>query len=351
MLRDALNRVPGRPPAPRVIVAVAATAWLVFLVLVRVSTPPPPVISPDLARVELGAALFVEPALSGNGAQSCASCHQAARAFSDGRPTAIGSTGEAHTLNTPSVVNAGELLALGWARPDLTTLEAQIAVPIFGTHPVELGATGHEAEILGRLKADARYLALFRAAFPDDGEPVRWPQVIDALAAYVRSLRSSGAYDRFLAGELAALSDEARRGAALFVEVGCSSCHSGPLLTNSSYHNLGLYGFSDVGDVPPGQEGLYLVTGQARDLGRWRVPSLRNVAVTAPYFHDGSAATLEAVLDVYEQGGRGDGQHSPLKSEALVPITMSREDRAALIAFLRALTDDQAASSLSAVTP
>lgn len=340
MCSDASDKVPGRPPAPLVIVATAAMLWLFLLVLVRLFAHPLPAPPPDVARVELGKTLFVEPALSGNGSQSCASCHQAARAFTDGKAAAVGSTGEAHTLNTPSVVNAGELPTLGWARPDLTTLEAQIAVPIFGTHPVELGAAGHEAEILGRLKADASYPARFRAAFPDDAEPLRWPRVIDALAAYVRSLRSSGPYDRFLAGEVAALSDEARRGAALFVEVGCSSCHSGPLLTNGSYHNLGLYGFSDVGEVPPGQEGLYLITGMARDLGRWRVPSLRNVALTAPYFHDGSAATLDAVLDVYEQGGRGDGQRSPLKSAALVSITMSRQDRAALIAFLLALTDD-----------
>ncbi|WP_322489303.1 cytochrome c peroxidase [Chloroflexus sp.] len=333
------------------IVAAAATAWLLLLVLVSVSALPSPAIPPDLARVELGATLFVEPALSGNGAQSCASCHQAARAFTDGRETAVGSTGEAHSLNTPSVVNAGELSALGWARPDLTSLEAQIAVPLFGTHPVEMGAVGHEAEILGRLKADACYPALFRAAFPDDTEPLRWPRVIDALAAYVRSLRSSGSYDRFLAGEEAALSEEARRGAALFVEIGCSVCHSGPLLTNSSYHNLGLYGFTGLADVPPGQEGLYRITGKARDLGRWRVPSLRNVALTAPYFHDGSETTLEAVLDVYEQGGRGEGRDSPLKSEAIVPITLSREDRAALIAFLTALTDDSPASLVSQVTP
>ena len=322
------------------IVAAAAILWLLFLVLERFSAPIPPEMPPDLALVELGAALFAEPTLSGNGAQSCASCHQAARAFTDGLSTAVGSTGEAHTLNTPSVVNAGELAALGWARPDLTSLEAQITVPLFGTHPVELGAVGHEAEIMGRLKADASYPARFRAAFPGDAAPLRWERVIEALAAYVRSLRSSGPYDRFLAGDVAALSDEAQRGAQLFGEVGCSACHSGPLLTNGSYHNLGLYGFRGVRDVPPGQEGLYRVTGQARDLGRWRVPSLRNVALTAPYFHDGSAATLEAVLDVYAQGGRGDGQQSLLKSEALVPITMSREDRAALIAFLLSLTDD-----------
>lgn len=113
--------------------------WLFLLVLVRVSAPPPLAISPDLARVELGAMLFVEPALSGNGTQSCASCHQEARAFTDGRPTAVGSTGEQHPLNTPSVINAGELPALGWASPNRTTVEAQIAVAFFGTTPIELG--------------------------------------------------------------------------------------------------------------------------------------------------------------------------------------------------------------------
>ncbi|NTU79249.1 MAG: hypothetical protein HGA45_07570 [Chloroflexales bacterium] len=124
-------------------VAAIGAAWLLLLVLVCASAPPPPAMSSDRALVDLGAALSAEPALSGNGTQSCASCHQGARAFTDGRPTALGSTGEANTLNTASLVNAGELPALGWARPDLTSLEAQIAVPLFGTHPVELGAGGH----------------------------------------------------------------------------------------------------------------------------------------------------------------------------------------------------------------
>jgi len=314
----------------------------VILLELACARPPPARVTrdPGPARIALGAALFGDPALSGNGTQACASCHQPARAFTDGRPTAIGSTGAVLPLNTPSLINAAALPALGWATPDRTSLEAQIAVALFATDPVELGATGAEAAILGRLQADASYRAGFRAAFPDDAEPLRWPRVIDALAAYVRALRSAGPYDRFLAGDVTALSAAARRGAALFAEIGCSACHSGPLLTNGSYHNLGLYGFRDAADVPPGQEGLARVTGAVGDLGRWRVPSLRNVARTAPYFHDGSAATLDAVLDVYAQGGRGAGRASPLKSPALVPIPLRAADRADLIAWLQALSDD-----------
>jgi cytochrome c peroxidase len=332
--------MPRRVPGVAAVVLGVSASWLCFLLLACSAAPSSSPPSPEIARVELGAALFTEPALSGNGTQSCVSCHQPTRAYTDGRATAIGSTGEAHTLNTPSVINAGELPALGWARPDLLRLEQQIPIPLFGTHPVEMGGAGHAEEILARLAADQRYPALFRAAFPGEAAPLRWERLIEALAAYVRSLRSAGPYDRYLAGDVVALSEEARRGARLFVEVGCSTCHSGPLLTNGSYHNLGLYGFTGVRDVPPGQEGLYRVTGQPADLGRWRVPSLRNVALTAPYFHDGSAATLDDVLDVYEQGGRGDGRWSPLKSAAIVPVALSAQDRADLIAFLRALTDE-----------
>lgn len=290
----------------------------------------------------LGAALFVDRRLSGNGAQACVDCHRPDLAYADGLRTAVGSTGEVGHLNTPSLINAGDWRVLGWARPELTSLEIQIPNPLFGTAPIEMGAKGHEEEILARLRADPSYPATFQAAFPDDPSPIRWERIVGALAAYVRTLRGTGPFDRFLAGDPSALSAEARRGYALFVEVGCSACHSGPLLASDSYHNTGLYNLDGKGAYPPGAEGLIRSTHNSADMGKFRVPSLRNIARTAPYYHDGSAATLADVLDTYVAGGRGPGITSPLKSPAIVPLTLSAQDRADLLAFLESLTDDPA---------
>ena len=318
-----------------VMLTISALSILVACALPAPSAPANPLVT-------LGARLFRERRLSGNGAQACVDCHQPALAFTDGRPTALGSTGEIGVRNSPSLLNVGALPVLGWARPDLTSLEAQAAVPLFGTHPVEMGATGAEQVILDRLRADPTYPQQFAAAFPSDPNPLRWEQIIRALAAYERTLVSgTSPYDRWLAGDATALTAAAQRGLRLFQEVGCTACHSGPLLTNSSYHNVGLYNLDGRGAYPARQAGLYDVTGQVRDMGRFRVPSLRNVARTAPYYHDGSAATLADVLDVYAAGGRGAGVNSPVKSPALVPVSFSSQDRADLLAFFVALSDDR----------
>ncbi len=317
----------------------AVLSILALSILVACALPAPS--APANPLVMLGARLFRERRLSGNGAQACVDCHQPALAFTDGRPTALGSTGEVGVRNSPSLLNVGILPVLGWARPDLTSLEAQAIVPLFGTHPVEMGAAGAEQSILDRLRADPTYPQQFAAAFPNDPKPLHWEQIISALAAYERTLVSgTSPYDRWLARDTTALSAAAQRGLRLFQEVGCTACHSGPLLTNSSYHNVGLYNLDGRGAYPTGQAGLYEVTGQARDMGRFRVPSLRNVARTAPYYHDGSAATLSDVLDVYAAGGRGTGVNSPVKSPALAPITFTPQDRADLLAFFAALSDE-----------
>jgi cytochrome c peroxidase len=320
-----------------------ASVLLLGLLLLRALAPHDPPRESQAAMATLGAALFSDTRLSGAGTTACATCHRPDRAYADGLPLAVGATGERGTRNTPTLLHTAELAAYTWDDPQATSLQAPIARALSRVQPVEMGAGGSEGAILARLRADATRARQFREAFPADGEPVTWEHLVEALAAFVRTLGGTSPYDRYVAGDTGALSAQQIQGMRLFAEVGCRACHSGARFTNGSYHNLGLY----RDEALPGQAGLAAHTGDPADAGRFRVPSLRNVARTAPYFHDGSAATLDAVLSVYAQGGRvvsagpgaGDGRANPHKSGALAPLQLTPSDRAALIAFLGALSD------------
>ncbi|HZI12131.1 MAG TPA: MbnH family di-heme enzyme [Myxococcus sp.] len=312
-------------------------------------------------KVELGRHLFYDVRLSGNGTQACASCHEQARAFSDGKRTPVGSTGHAVPRNAPGLANVAYLSTYTWANPKLETLEAQALVPLFNEVPTELGLTPRLDEVLQRLREDARYPELFRAAFPEAAEPVGKDAIVKALASFQRTLLSgSSPYDRYLQGESGALSVSAKRGMELFFgeRAECYHCHSGPHLTNSfrvkdsklqgmQFFNTGLYDLNGQGAYPPDNPGLFEFTGRQVDQGRFRVPPLRNVALTAPYMHDGSIATLGEVLDHYTAGGRnvtegpfvGDGRTNPNKDPLVRPFTLTAEEKADLIAFLESLTD------------
>ncbi len=314
------------------------------------------------AKVELGRYLFYEPQLSGNGTMSCSSCHIQALAFSDGKVTAHGSTDQALLRNSQALVNVAYNATLTWANPVLTDVEKQVLIPLFGEFPVEMGITGHEEPVLARFQADDGYQARFATAFPEQAEPISYHNIVQALASFVRSLISGDApYDRFLAGDKTALSAEAKAGMELFFSerFECHHCHVGFNFTTSTVHqrstfsaavfqNNGLYNLDGQGTYPRGNRGLYEITAKAEDMGRFRPPTLRNIALTAPYMHDGSIATLEAVVRHYAAGGRlttagefaGDGRRNPRKS-ALVPgFTISDSEVAALVAFLESLTDE-----------
>ncbi|MBK9034233.1 MAG: di-heme enzyme [Myxococcales bacterium] len=317
--------------------------------------PPDQTLTPALA--ELGRYLFFDVRLSGNGTQACGSCHLQARAFSDGKVTASGSTGDPLRRNSMTLTNVAYNPSYTWASPVTRTLEAQAPIPLYGKHPVELGVVGHELEILARLAADADYPARFGAAFPGEAEPISWPNVIRALAGFQRRLISGDApVDRFRRGQGDALSASAQRGQALFFSevLECHHCHGGFNFTiavdhaavpvqESHFFNTGLYAAYPVTD-----QGLWEFTFLDEDRGRFRPPSLRNVALTAPYMHDGSVATLEEVVAIYERGGRlvtagpdaGDGRTNPNKSPLVNGFTLTVDERADLLAFLRALTDD-----------
>lgn len=316
-------------------------------------------------KFELGRYLFYDKNLSGNQTQSCASCHIQKLAFTDGRTLAVGSTGQNHPRNSQALVNVAYNATLTWANPVLTELEKQIQIPMFGEFPIELGIVGHERQVLQRFKDDARYQALFAAAFPDEKEADRisYKTIVQALASFVRGLISFNApYDRVRAGaDPNAMSESALRGQAMFFseDLECHHCHTSFNLTASTRHvnttfpeqpffNTGLYNLDGKGAYPKDNEGAMALTNDPADMGRFRPPTLRNIALTAPYMHDGSLATLEDVIRFYERGGRlidkgpnkGDGRLSPLKNGLVAGFKISDQQRQDLIAFLQSLTDE-----------
>lgn len=313
------------------------------------------------AKVSLGRHLFYDKRLSGNQTQSCASCHRQEAAFTDGRATGLGSTGEAHPRNSMSLANVGYQPVLNWANPGVQRLEQQGLIPIFGAHPVELGMAEREVELLQRLRAEARYQELFPAAFPGDADPVTIQNLTRALAAFQRTLISANSpYDRYRRGDASAISAQAKHGEELFnsERMECFHCHTGTLLTSASdwagkasaeveYFNTGLYNVDGRGAYPGANIGILEFTGRVVDMGKFKAPTLRNAELTSPYFHDGSAATLDDVLDHYAAGGRtihsgpnaGVGRDNPYKNNFVQGFDLSAEERAALIAYIRSLTD------------
>jgi cytochrome c peroxidase len=313
-------------------------------------------------KVELGLHLFHDRRLSENETQACASCHEQERAFTDGRTFALGSTGEDHPRNAMGLTNVAYLATYGWANPALIDLESQAVVPMFGDKPVELGLRGKEELLLERLRAEPRYQQLFPRAFPGEADPFSVTNVVRAISAFERTLISgSSPYDRFVAGDTAALSESAERGRLLFgsEKLECFHCHNGFNFQDSvnhackssleiRFHNTGLYNIDGAGAYPAPNTGVHEISGRASDMGRFRAPTLRNIAVTAPYMHDGSIATLSEVLDHYAAGGRtisggpfaGVGSANPYKSALLVGFEITEEERRDVIAFLESLTDE-----------
>lgn len=316
-------------------------------------------------RVDLGRHLFYDTRLSGNGTQACATCHRQELAFTDGRALAVGSTGETHPRSAMSLINAAYRDALTWANPSLTTFEEQILVPMLGTDPVELGLAGQEERVYAELARDPVYRQLFASSFPEEDSPVNRANIVMALASFLRSIVSfRSPFDRYrFDREASAMSMAAHRGRNLFfsIRTRCAGCHMGHNVsidlglnldggskTASSppdsppvfmFHNTGLYNLSGPIVYPADNTGLHRHTGEIADVGKFRIPSLRNIAVTAPYMHDGSIRTLEEVLDHYVAGGRAP---NPQQSKSIEPLKLSKADRRNLIAFLESLTDRQA---------
>ncbi len=316
------------------------------------------------AKVELGRRLFYDKKLSGNGTQSCSSCHLQAKAFSDGLKNSIGSTGAVHPRNSQSLTNIAYNASFNWGNPTLTEMEMQNLQPIINTDPVELGVNdGNRATVLAHFKSNADYARRFAEAFPNQADPVTQANIVKALASFNRTLLSYRApFDRFEAGDGSALSEAAKRGLELFESdrLECTACHGGFNFSDSTrvsgaeqpvFHNTGLYNITNsdgsMNNYPPRNQGVFEITRSVGDKGRMRAPSLRNIALTAPYNHDGSVASLSELLDNYAHGGRlvsnptqfGDGRSNVIKDGEIHGFSLTAAEKADLIAFLESLTD------------
>ena len=327
---------------------------------------PPPRIPADNpmseARFQLGRHLFYDTRLSGNQTQSCASCHLQHLAFTDGHSVSTGSTGEKTPRSAPSIANAAYHPTITWANFSIQSLEKHATVPMFGDNPVEMGLTdNNKAAVLERFRQDPDDVARFSRAFPGESTPINMHNVILALANFMRGVTSFNArYDQVRQGK-AQFSPAEARGEKLFfsAKAQCSQCHGSfnfnDQVVDASttqvampFHNTGLYNLDGKGAFPEGNQGIFELSGKAEDMGAFRAPSLRNVAVTAPYMHDGSIATLQEVVDFYAAHGRnlsqgastGDGRANPYKDARINRIELSASDKADLVAFLHTLTDD-----------
>lgn len=315
------------------------------------------------AKVQLGRYLFYDQRMSVNGTQSCASCHKQELAFTDGKPRAIGATGELHPRGAMSLVNIAYSGALTWSNPTENSLEHQALTPMFNEQPVELGMKGKGEAFIQILHSDPLYREMFAAAFPGESDPFTIANVAKAIACFERTIISARSpYDRYhYDREDSAVSDSAKRGEVLFFSepLSCFRCHGGFNFSDASdyegrrgreiqFHNTGLYNVAGPTSYPQPNTGIYEYTKQSADVGKFKVPTLRNIALTAPYMHDGSAKTLDEVLDHYSAGGRtitsapnqGNGFHNPNKDPLIRGFKLSPADRADLIAFLETLTDE-----------
>ncbi len=305
------------------------------------------------AKAELGRHLFYDTRLSVNGTTSCATCHRQELAFTDDLAVSEGATGDLTPRNSMSLINVAYNQRQTWANPLMVYLEDQIPVPLFGEAPVEMGLAGLEDRIVAELSEDDVYPGLFRTAFPGESAPVSVANIVNAIAAFERTLISGrSAYDKYLEGDAEALTASQRRGMDLFFSerLECFHCHGGFNFTDSSthgsdelvsvaYHNTGLYNLDGRGRFPDGNRGIYEFTGDSRDEGFFKAPTLRNIAVTAPYMHDGSVKTLDEVIDHYAAGGRARSRRT---SEFVAGFVLTEPERADLIAFLESLTDHAA---------
>lgn len=330
-------------------------------------TPAVPDFNPlTQAKIRLGQFLFYDVKLSANQSQSCASCHEQSKAFADGLTTPFGSEGHQLARNSQGLANVGYHSSFTWSNNTFVELEDQLNVPIRADNPIELGVTDAVLEeVLGRFEADEKYQTMFKDAFGDEQNAISMNKIIFALASFVRSMVSaSSPYDQYLNGNKSALSAQQIRGFQLFngEKFECFHCHGGINFSTSykdantapdaiqfPFFNNGLYNVGGDGSYPENDQGLYDLSLNPKHKGMFRPQSLRNIALTAPYMHDGSLTDLRQVILHYARGGTltesgknaGDGRLNPYKSGLITGFDATDEEIDAVIAFLNALTDQQ----------
>jgi len=314
---------------------------------------------PTVAKVELGRKLYFDTRLSTDGSVACATCHDPGHGFADprGKPTSAGVGGALGTRNAPTSLNAAFLASQFWDGRE-PTLEAQAVQPLI--NPIEHGFADHPA-VVARLRGLADYPPLFAKAFGTDEVTIE--RVGQAIASFERTLLSLDApIDRYLAGDESAISASAKRGWELFNgKARCNTCHGRidvlPLFTDDLFHNIGVgvqhIEFDAVarkaaasvqegrtvdelalGDAEASELGRFLVTGEPKDMGAFKTPQLRNVALTAPYMHDGSEATLADVIAYYDRGGND----NPYLDGGMRPLGLTEQEKADLVELMKTFT-------------
>ena len=284
--------------------------------------PPPPPEDPE--RVALGRALFMDPRLSRDGTVSCASCHVLREGGDDGRQVSIGVDGKRGEINSPTVFNAGLQSSQFW-NGRARTLEEQVDSPI--QNPAEMGSEW--GEVLSRLYDIPEYWKRFQALDPESDEPITRQSVKRAIAAFVRSLNTTGGrFDRWLKGEedpATKLTELELEGYRLFKHYGCSSCHQGAAVGGNMFQVFGVINnyFIRRGDITDADRGRFMISGSVEDMHAFKVPSLRMAALTAPYLHDGTAKTLRDAVDAMFTFQLG--------------LEAPDEHKEAIVAFLRTL--------------
>ena len=279
---------------------------------------------------DLGRLLFEDRLLSSDQTISCASCHIAAFAFSDTSAVSTGVRGQKGARNTPAITNMSARSAFFWDGR-AGTLEQQVLQPI--QNPVEMDLPLPVA--LERLRNSARYRGFFQAIYGRQPDTLT---LADALASFVRTLETGNTpFDRWMQGDETAMSASAIRGRQLFMTKGkCFDCHFSPDFTGDEFRNIGLYDGVALNDP-----GRFAVTKDSSDLGKFKVPGLRNIAVTGPYMHDGAMRTLREVIDYYDQPDRF-VSHSYNRDPLLAkPLGLTEQEKRDIETFLAALTDDR----------
>jgi cytochrome c peroxidase len=319
------------------------------------------------AKVRLGKELFFDKRLSADGSVSCATCHDPERAFTDGKRVSVGIHNRQGTRNAPTIINAMFNSGQFWDGR-AASLEEQAVMPLI--NPDEMGNTSY-ADVVSRLQKFPEYSRQFRAVFHAE---VSIEAVGKAIASFERTLISADSpFDRFQAGDFSAMSDAAKRGLLLYrTQARCNICHrisdSYPFLSDQNFRNTGIaanhkaferitqramqavetFNSPMIHKLPSedgGSElGHFVATGNVLDIGTFRTPSLRNIELTAPYFHDGSAATLKEVVNYYVKGGN----ENSLRDWELQALSLTEAEIDDLIEFLKALTSYSAKGSLSA---
>lgn len=347
---------------PLLHVAIRFLYWLSLLAMPAVVVANPPLGLPPLPEIRdvrapqktaLGERLFHDKALSADGKTSCATCHRPDMAFSDGRPTAEGVWGRKGPRNTPSLFNVAYLRSFFWDGR-VASLETQVRFPFFSE--TEHGLQNEDTFVM-QFRLSKEYSTLFAAAFGVDRDDIELRHVSEAIAFYERTLLAADSpFDRFyFRGDQAAIDESAKRGFGLFQKTGCITCHTidrdGALFSDNNFHTIGI-GLAQVNDrigalakmvvgsTLEARENLlrsdrrvshlgrFILTGLPSDIGKFRTPSLRNVALTAPYMHDGSIATLEGAIEI-------ELYYHRLKMNG---VLLSAEEKADLAQFLRTLT-------------